>query len=195
MNEQRPTLNKQISLKDFKDFYWLKSELQAFCKKNKIPANGAKLILANRIEYYLSTGKIKSIQANKASSAFDWQNEPLTLQTLITDSYKNTENVRSFFLNNIGPSFKFNVKFMNWMKQNHGSNLQDAIKAYESIKNSKIAKNIEPQFEYNRYMRDCKAAFPNLSHKEVVSLWNIKRSTRGSKVFSKQDLDLLNAKY
>nr|MDA3891554.1 DUF6434 domain-containing protein [Salinivirgaceae bacterium] len=56
-----------------------------------------------------------------------WNTEKLTTETEITDNYKNTENVRALFKNQIGDKFKFNVKFMNWMKYAQGKNLGDAI--------------------------------------------------------------------
>ncbi len=34
----RPNLTKEISIKDFKDFYWLKEELQNFCRENGMSA-------------------------------------------------------------------------------------------------------------------------------------------------------------
>ncbi|MGL5913858.1 MAG: DUF6434 domain-containing protein [Bacteroidales bacterium] len=56
----------------------------------------------------------------KPHSNFDWNVERLTLETIITDNYKNPENVRAFLTTEIGKHFKFNVLFMNWMKQNNG---------------------------------------------------------------------------
>jgi len=127
--EKRPQLTKNISLKDFKEFYWLKKELVAFCRKENIPLSGSKMEIAGQIELYLKDGnKIPfSKPLKKSSSNFDWNKESLTLKTKITDNYKSSENVRSFFKKHLGESFKFNVKFMNWMKVNHGQTLKDAV--------------------------------------------------------------------
>jgi len=56
---KRPNLNKNINLKDFKDFYWLKEELVAFCREIGINSSGGKIDIANRIAEYLKTGKIE----------------------------------------------------------------------------------------------------------------------------------------
>ena len=43
----RPNLKKEISIKDFKDYYWLKEELQTFCRENGISASGSKLEISD----------------------------------------------------------------------------------------------------------------------------------------------------
>lgn len=58
---------------------------------------------------------------------FDWHSERLTKNTIITDSYKNTQNVRRFFIANIGEHFHFTREFMKFMKQSSGKTLDDAL--------------------------------------------------------------------
>ncbi len=195
--DKRPKLTNRISIKDFRGFYWLKKELSTFCKKEGLKTTGSKSALSERIVNYLKTGtKEVNPPKEKSSSTFDWQNEKLSLSTIITDNYKNTENVRAFFVKKIGPSFKFNVKFMNWMKANQGSTFKDAIEHWQHLKAlSKVdgsKKDIAPQFEYNRYLRDFLAANPNSNRKIGIALWNIKKTKRGDNVYREEDLDLLN---
>ena len=54
----RPSLTKSISLEDFQNYYWLKAELQTFCRENGLPASGSKIEITERISHYLHTGKI-----------------------------------------------------------------------------------------------------------------------------------------
>ena len=54
----RPSLTKSISIEDFQNYYWLKEELQTFCREHGLPASGSKIEIANRISHYLHTGKI-----------------------------------------------------------------------------------------------------------------------------------------
>jgi hypothetical protein len=60
-------------------------------------------------------------------SKFDWHCEPLSPQTRITDSYKNTQRVRRFFKAQVGPHFHFDRDFMKWMKQSVGKTLRSAV--------------------------------------------------------------------
>ena len=116
MIEKRPDLNNNISLKDFKDFYWLKKELVAFCKENNIDHSGGKIEITNRIIYFYTTrNKIKKtkINAKKSKSNFNWNVEKLTFETIITDNYKNTENIRQFFTIEIGNTLS--LMFYLWL--------------------------------------------------------------------------------
>ncbi|MBC8181058.1 hypothetical protein H8E88_08035 [candidate division KSB1 bacterium] len=99
--DKRPKLNKNIKIEDFKDFYWLKEELVEFCRIEDLNKQGGKIELADRIEEYLKTGKIihRHEKPNiKPKSKFNWNREAITLQTKITDNYKNTEMDRLYRL-------------------------------------------------------------------------------------------------
>lgn len=190
---QRPKLTKRIAVEDFRSFYWFKSELIEFCRNQGLSSQGGKLDIATRIELFLSTGTIEP-QANKQQkvSNFDWNTETLSLDTIITDSYKNTQNVRDFFTRNIGPGFKFNVSFMDWMKSNTGKTLQDAIDEYDNIlsrnKTRSTPKEIAPQFEYNRYIRDFMKDNPDASRNEAIKHWHAKKKKRGDNRYNRSDL-------
>jgi hypothetical protein len=193
----RPKLNNKISVQDFKDFYWLKEELVTFCKKNGIYTSGGKIEIANRISKFLDTGKITKQSGNavkKTTSKFDWGKEHLTLKTILTDNYKSSENVRLFFSKEIGTHFHFTVAFMKWAKQNPGKTLQDAIKEwkrlYELRKDKNFKTEIAPQFEYNRYMRAFLEDNPDKTSKDAMRYWKLKRAKRGSKEYSRHDLEL-----
>lgn len=195
--EKRPELTKNISLKDFKEFYWLKEELLDFCRLEKLDKKGGKIELTARIEKYLETGikEFSKEEKQKSLSQFDWNNEKLTLETLITDNYKNTENVRAFFRDQIGDKFKFNVKFMNWMKKADGKTLKNAVDEWRKIskgfRNDKSQKEIAPQFEYNTYIRDFMNDNPKVAREIVIKCWKIKKSLRGDNKYHRNDLKLI----
>lgn len=193
----RPPLDKNISIPDFKDFYWLKAELISFCKRNKLPSSGSKQELNEVIIQFLSGSPTlkKTKKRQTPSSNFDWRRETLHMSTIITDNYSNTENVRHFFQEQLGQSFKFNVAFMNWMKSNKGKTLGDAIHAWKNIKEQQKSqtgpKDIAPQFEYNRYLRDFLADNPSLDRQVGITLWKIKKSKRGTNAYERKDLQWL----
>ena len=199
--DSRPKLNKKISLIDFLEFYWLKNELTNFCKKEGLKVTGSKIEIANRISNYLKTGGTKTREFNpktKSISKFDWRNEKLSSETIITDNYKSTENVREYFEKEIGKGFKFNVEFMNWMKANTGKTLGESIKEWNRIKfknkSNANPKEIAPQFEYNRYLRDFLADNPELTRSIGIELWKKKKAVRGTNRYEKEDLKFLKGK-
>ena len=194
----KPKLDKAISTKDFKDHYWLKAELVDFCREIGIKSSGGKIEIAERLLNYLETGKIikqTPEKHQKPKSNFDWNKEALDFNTAISDNYKNTENVRTFFKNSIGNNFKFNVEFMNWMKSNTGKTLGEAIEKWNEIVVKKKDKNykteIAPQFEYNTYIRDFLNDNPKLSTKDAIESWKIKREKPEQKKYDKKDLEFI----
>jgi len=194
----KQVLNKAISIKDFKDNYWLKKELIDFCREIGINQSGGKLDVSTRIERFLEVGEVirhSSQKKSKISSSFDWNNEELSLSVLITDNYKNTANVREFFRKSIGSHFRFNVEFMNWMKSNLGKTLEHAAVEWREIaerkKNNTSKKEIAPQFEYNTYIRDFLADNSDLSIKDAIGSWKIKRDMPGKKIYNNLDLEFI----
>jgi Domain of unknown function (DUF6434)/SAP domain-containing new25 len=197
----RPKLEKNITLNSFEDYYWLKDELVAFCRMIGINSTGGKNDISNRIVKFIDTGEIitkSKTRKAKPISNFDWKTERLSINTIITDNYKNTENVRTFFENAIGKHFKFNVTFMKWMKTSSGKTLEDAIDTWKQIAELKKDKNykseIAPQFEYNTYTRDFHADNPGLSSKEAIICWKIKKGNPGNNKYEKSDLVFLKQK-
>ena len=47
--DTRPILNKTISIKDLKEFYWLKEELVKFCRIEGLKTTGGKIEITKRI--------------------------------------------------------------------------------------------------------------------------------------------------
>jgi len=189
----RPELNTKISIQDFKNFYWYKKELIDFCRSENLDKRGGKIELAKRIEKFLQTGeRVPNQEKSSKTSRFDWNTTKLTIETEITDNYKNTENAREFFKNQIGDKFKFNVKFMNWMKTAQDKTLGDAIEQWISITNrmrtDKSEKQIAPQFEYNTYIRDFMKNNPDKSLQDAINSWKIKKSKPGDNKYTKSDL-------
>lgn len=195
----RPPLDTNLSVETFSEHYWLKEELVNFCRKVGISRSGGKRDISDRIARFLETGTIVTKQTcpkEKRVASFDWNHEILSTATIITDNYKNTENVRAFFEQQIGKRFKFNVHFMNWMKTNSGKTLGDAIEEWKRIYELKKDKNykseIAPQFEYNRYTRDFHAQNPGLSVKDAIKCWEMKRNKSGNHHYEDADLTALD---
>ena len=49
-------------------------------------------------------------------NSFDWHSNKISADMPVTDTYKNTQNVRRFLKASCGSDFKFNREFMDWIK-------------------------------------------------------------------------------
>ena len=65
---------------------------------------------------------------------FDWHSDPITPETPITASYRNTQNVRRFFQSQCGPHFKFDRSFMAWLKNTSPKTMSDAVNEWRRRK-------------------------------------------------------------
>ena len=83
---------------------------------------------------------------------------------------------------------------MNWMTANEGKTLGDAANAWKRLKelekDKSYVKAIAPQFEYNKYIRAFLLDNPNLSIKDAVKYWKLKREKRGANQYEPADLKL-----
>ena len=181
-----------------KQWYWLKSDLAAEAKRLGLKSTGAKFEILDRIAHFLDTGESDNIAPKPRTkrSKFDWHAEPLTPETPLTNSYKNTQNVRRFFKKHLGDSFKFNIEFMAWMKFNEGKTLADACAEYKAMKKREadpsFQSKIEPHNQFNQYTRDFLAEHPHLGMDDVRQIWALKialPSETGRHEYDASDLD------
>ncbi|MFD2629517.1 DUF6434 domain-containing protein [Oceanobacillus kapialis] len=173
----RPSLTKDISVDHFKNFYWLREELQAFCRENGISASGSKMEISNRIETFLQTGEIKKPIRKSNVHTKSLQQIDLSLDTVILENHRCSQHVRAFFKTVI-PNFHFSTYIQNYFKNNIGKTYRDVVEAWykeeERKKDPSYKKKIAPQFEYNQFIRDFFADSNNQgkSREEAIVEWN-----------------------
>lgn len=185
----RPDLTNDINVESFKDFYWLKEELQSFCRANEISATGSKTEISDRIETFLRTGEIKKPAKKSTTNKRIESQADLSLHTIITENHRCSQNVRAFFKTVI-PKFHFSTFIQNYFKNNVGKTYRDAIDAWYEEENRKkdptYKKNIAPQFEYNQFIRDFFSDPRNQgkSRDEAIEAWNEIKKLPGSNKYT-----------
>lgn len=186
----RPNLTKEIRIQDFKDFYWLKEELQLFCRENGISASGSKVEIADRIEIFLRTGEIQKPHRNSKTTNKPRVKSELSLDTVITENHRCSQDVRAFFKKAISPKFHFSTYIQNYFKDNVGKTYRDVVEAWyeeeERKKDPSYKKKIAPQFEYNQFIRDFFSDPKNKekSRTEAIEAWNKIKKLPGSNKYT-----------
>lgn len=181
----RPSLNKDLNVDVFRDFYWLKEELQTFCRENGISASGSKLEITDRIAIFLETGKIHNPMRRRSSSPKENQIEELSLDTVITENHRCSQVVRAFFKSVI-PKFHFSTYIQNYFKESVGKTYRDAVDAWyeeeERKKDPSYQKQIGAQFEYNQFTRDYFSDPRNKdkNREDAIEAWNAIKVLPGS---------------
>ncbi|MEO1312261.1 MAG: DUF6434 domain-containing protein [Pseudomonadota bacterium] len=199
MPETRPPIDQITSATELRRWYWLKSELVAAARAKGVRTQGGKFTILDRLAHHLETGELiwPGDTKPKTSSSFDWATETLTPQTILTDSYKNNQNVRAFFQAHADPKFKFSTPFMAWIKANTGRTLADAIAEYHRLMEARAAPGYRSEIlhhnQFNQYTRDFLADNPEADLDTVRHFWRLKRmrpSEDGRHVYASSDLDL-----
>jgi hypothetical protein len=196
----RPLINVVLSGQELKRWYWLKRELVDYCKLINLNYSGSKFDILDKIAHALDEGRAslipsKAINSKQAISKFDWQKEPLSIDTIITDSYKNSQNVRCFLRQHCGDNFRFSIPFMDYMKINCSKTLGDAINEWKRLYQISLDKNFKSEIpdgnQYNKYLRDFFADNPHSTIGEARHCWKLKRNLPlGRHKYEKSDFKL-----
>jgi hypothetical protein len=64
-------------------------------------------------------------------TAFDWHSDPLSRETPVTETYRNTQNVRRFLKSQCGEHFRFDRPFMQWIKDGAPKTLGDVADEWQ----------------------------------------------------------------
>lgn len=188
----RPPLTRALDSQTFFRYYYLKEELTAFCRENKLPTSGGKLELTRRIAHFLDTGEILPAAPRSPRPA---DVGTISKETRIEPNFKCTEKHRAFFKEQIGPGFSFHVGFQKWLRANTGKTYAEAIAAYyETLAEKKRGTVIDPQFAYNTYIRDFFANNAGKSLSDAIACWKYKKSLPGHNRYEPSDLTALQQK-
>jgi hypothetical protein len=187
----RPALKRGLPQDRFREFYYLKEELTTFCREEGLDAAGGKPELTERIAHYLETGeRLPNSVKKRAKPPAEF-----TLDTPIEEDITCSEKHRAFFKEVIGDDFKFNVRFLKWLRTNPGKTYRDAVEEYLTIREERrkgIKTDIGGQFEYNTYIRDFFADNKGRSLKDAIRCWNHKKGLAGNNSYERSDLSVLD---
>ncbi|MEM6366615.1 MAG: DUF6434 domain-containing protein, partial [Planctomycetota bacterium] len=171
----RPSIASIQSSIELKRWYFLKHELVAHAKSLGLSTRGNKPELIQRIGVYLDSGEVIGPTKRASISQFDWARDNLTPETVITDSYRNTRNVRHFMVRHASERFKFTNEFMAWMRSNLGKTLGDAVNFWIELDRKKREEGYQemplPQNQFNRFTREISQSVPGISAQQIRKIW------------------------
>lgn len=165
--------------------------MQIFCRENGIPVSGSKVELAGRIEVFLTTGEIVKPVKKPKTHRKSISNEPISLDTVITENHRCSQDVRAFFKSVI-PNFHFSTYIQNYFKENIGKTYNDVVTAWkeeeERKKDPSYKTEIGSQFEYNQFFRDFFAdpANKGKSREEAIRMWKVIKSQPGDHAYKRK---------
>ncbi|MEY2993429.1 MAG: hypothetical protein RL357_364 [Pseudomonadota bacterium] len=172
----RPPLTPNLTPEEFVRWYWLKSELRAFCTEMGISAQGAKVQLQARIHDHLHRPAQRDprVQRSGQSRGAGAMPAQLTLQTRIEKGWKLNQALRAFFEDQLSVPFRFNQALRDLFKEPSGRTLGDAVEIFKLTRNLKP--DIGQQFQYNQHIRTFFIKHPDASLQEAIAAWRALRA-------------------
>lgn len=182
-------LSRDLKPEEFREYYFLKSELKDFCRREGLKISGNKQDLEKRIIHYLATGT--QLEESGVNRTYSNKISEINPDSVLGENFKCSEDKREFFEKEIGSGFKFKVDFQKWLKSNPDKTYKDAIDAYHEIQNSKEKTKIGKQFQYNQYIRDFFEDNDDKSLDDAIKCWKYKKNIKGHNKYEKSDLNVL----
>lgn len=164
----RPALNLDLSEAELQRWYWTMAELQPFARSLAIAAHGPKSALIERIGARLSGREVPA--EDKRALLKDGLTGSLSLDSPIPPGQRSTQELRSFFEEAIGPSFKFNGHMRAFLKAGEAT-LGDAIDHWHSTVGTPLPQQSE-SLEFNRFTAAWHRAHPDGATKACREAWH-----------------------
>lgn len=174
---ERPALTPALSGAEFRRWYWLKEELQAFARSQGLPASGSKEILAGRAAAFLDGKPLPAVPAPAARK--DRARRllpPLTIHTVIPAGHPCSQVLREFFVNALGPGFRFDAPMREFFAGNDGTATMGAALDHWHATRDSAARPIGAQFELNRFSRGWHTRNPGGTRQQMLAAWKAHRS-------------------
>jgi hypothetical protein len=203
---KRPTLDERPDPDIFVRFYYLKEELLDFCRANGLLTSGSKANLIDRVGRYLRTGEAPDERARSERPRIGGADAEPALDATLGEDFKCTQERRAFFESVVGPRFHFSVKLQRYMRSNPNATYADAIAEWrrldcagtgagaEADAQADAVDSIDPQFEYNRYIRAFFADNPGRRLTDAIACWRLRRELPGPRTYNRTDLSALDPK-
>jgi hypothetical protein len=168
-----------LSAQNFQAWYWLKRELQDYCRTHDLPMSGSKEDLTLRIQAHLTGQPLPRQLTSHMRGEMPAQ---LTPQTVITQGWRLNDALRAFFVAHTSKGFRFNQALRDLFKNPQGKTLAQALAIYkETSKNA--SQPIQRQFQFNQHIRDFFAQHPTATRSQAIAAWYQKRETAQVLVF------------
>lgn len=170
----RPELVAGLGADEFGRWYWTKAELVAFARTLGVGTSGDKAAVTARITAALS-GR-DPVAATRPAPVRNRLAEPLGPCTVIPDGVVLSASLRAWFVDQVGPSFRFNGQLRWFLRHQPGATLGDALDHYRATLDDP-AGPIGEQFEYNRFTRQWARDHRGASPAEIRAAWWRHRNT------------------
>lgn len=171
--DARPQLTTELSEAEFRRWYWLKSELIGFARSEGFSTSGSKPELADRIAAFLDGKPLPP--PKRARNASRHIEGPIGRSTVIPPNQTASQQLRPFFVEEIGSSFRYDHFMRTFLAENAGRTLGDAVDHWYETRGVEPPETLE-QLELIRFTKAWHLAHPDGTAAECRAAWRTHRS-------------------
>lgn len=173
----RPPLSAALSGAELLRWYWLKEELVAFARGNGLSSAGGKQELTARIAAHLDGRPTRAVVGPGARTPAGRQlTAPVRADTVIPPGQRCSQVLRAWFRAELGPGFWFDAAMRDFVAAADGTQtLADALAHWHATRD-RGPRQIDPQFELNRFARRWHHEHPGGTHGAMLEAWRRHRS-------------------
>ena len=169
-DEQRPTPSPALSGAELRRWYWTKAELLDLARALGVPTHGLKAELSERLAAALDGAPPPPTAPPRRTGGGPGLAGPLTPQTLVPEGQRCTQPLRAFFVERVGPGFRFDGPMREWVASAAGRPLAEGVEHWHRTRDRPPGE-IGAQFELNRFLRAWHAEHPDRSRSEALAAW------------------------
>ncbi len=174
MGEHRPAPSGALTGAELRRWYWTKAELLDLARELGLPTRGGKLELTERLVAALDGAPLPS-PAPSRRAASPGLSGSLTPETVVPPGQRCTQALRAFFVEQLGPGFRFDGPMRAWVAGAAGRPLAEGVEHWHRTRHRPPG-DIGEQFELNGFVRAWHAAHPDGTRQQALVAWRRHRS-------------------
>ncbi|WP_327279651.1 MULTISPECIES: DUF6434 domain-containing protein [unclassified Streptomyces] len=176
MKERRPAPTPALTGAQLSRWYWTLAELSQLAREMGLSAGGGKVALTARLAAALD-GVLAPEPVRAPRRAGRQLTAPVDGDTEIPQGQRCSQVLREFFVREIGPGFHFDAFMRDYVAQNAGRPLAEAVAHWHATRaRAAEPQEVAAQFEFNRFLRDWHAGHPEGTRQQALAAWRAHRA-------------------
>ncbi|MGW2707074.1 DUF6434 domain-containing protein [Streptomyces sp. NPDC001340] len=169
--EPRPPLTADLTGAELLRWYWTLDELTGLARTMGVARHGGKAALTARLAATLDGLPLPAAPARRRPATAQLA-EPVDGDTVIPAGQRCSQVLRRYFVEAIGPGFHFDTFMRDFIAQNAGQTLADAVAHWHATRpHAARPREIEEQFEFNRFTSAWHRQNPAGTRAQALEAW------------------------
>ncbi|MEU6064776.1 DUF6434 domain-containing protein [Streptomyces sp. NPDC047082] len=174
--ECRPALTADLTGAELLRWYWTLDELTGLARTLGVARHGGKVALTARLAAALDGLPLPGAPVRRGPATAQLA-EPVDADTVIPAGQRCSQVLRRYFVEAIGPGFHFDAFMRDFIAQNPGRTLADAVAHWHTTRpDAARPREIDEQFEFNRFTSAWHRQNPAGTRAQALEAWYAHRA-------------------